>query len=141
MNIIKLIVVIVWALFLGLHTFTDNLEALLYYQTVNFTWDPSPDFLSFFNLSDLTLIHQYFYLVKFGHFAGFAIIDLLLFSLLKKHSRSLVISIGFAIFTEIAQLYFGRDGRLYDVIIDSMGIIMVYVLLRQIKTQSHESSI
>ncbi|MCQ6264721.1 VanZ family protein [Fictibacillus sp. WQ 8-8] len=130
MNTIKLLSVIAWALFLGLHTFTDSLEALLYHQKVNFTWDASPDLLSFFNLSDLTMIHQYFYIVKFGHFAGFAIMDLLLFSLLRKHRPALVLSVGFAVFTETVQLYMGRDGRLYDVVIDSLGILIVYLLLK-----------
>ncbi|MED2972878.1 VanZ family protein [Fictibacillus sp. B-59209] len=130
MNIFKFLIVIVWALFLGLHTFTDNLEALLSNQSIQFIWNASPDFLSFFNLSDLTVIHPYFYLVKAGHLIGFGILDLLVFVWLRNHGKSMLLTFCFAVFTEILQLYFGRDGRLYDVVIDSLGIVMVYQLLK-----------
>ncbi|WHY71982.1 VanZ family protein [Fictibacillus enclensis] len=139
MKTFKFLIVVAWTLFLGIHTFTDNLEALLGSQIIEFRLT-SPDFSHFFSFSDITLIHPNFILIKTGHFLGFAIMDLLLFAWLGKHGRAAVLSFGFAVFTEVMQLYFGRDGRLYDVIIDTMGIISVYVLLKSFKARRHESS-
>jgi VanZ family protein len=100
------------------------------FQSVGFHWNWRPDFLSFFNLNDLTMIHRHFVIVKLGHFTGFAIMDLLIYNLIHSHKRSILIAMIFAFMTEFLQLFFGRDGRLYDLCIDSMGIWCVYVVLR-----------
>ncbi|MEH7438588.1 VanZ family protein [Neobacillus drentensis] len=127
---LKVIPVIIWGFIILLHTWTSNLGALLRNQTFSFTWIVSPDYLSFFYLQDISTIHHYFIIVKTGHFVGFAIFDYLLFKWLNNHKRSLVISISFALITEILQLYFGRDGRMYDLVIDTLGILTVYFLLK-----------
>ena len=127
---LKIVPVIIWGFILLLHTWTSNLGTLLRNQSISFTWIASPDYLSFFYLQDISTIHHYFIIVKTGHFVGFAIFDYLLFKWLKNHKRSLVISISFALMTEILQLYFGRDGRMYDLVIDTMGIYSVYFLLK-----------
>jgi VanZ family protein len=126
----KIIPVIIWGIILLLHTWSSNLGALLRYQTISFTWVASPNYLSFFYLQDISTIHHYFIIVKTGHFVGFAIFDYLLFKWLRNHKQSLVLSISFALMTEILQLYFGRDGRMYDLVIDTMGIYSVYFLLK-----------
>ncbi len=140
MKNMRLFIVIVWALFLGLHTFTDNLENLLSHQSINFTWHSSPYYHNFFNVSDITWIHPNFYLIKFGHFIGFGILDLFIFLWLTSHRKSMLLTFNFAVFTEVLQLYFGRDGRLYDVIIDSLGIVMVYQMLKHL-SKSEKASI
>jgi uncharacterized membrane protein len=136
---LKIIPVIIWGFILLLHTWTSNLGALLRNQTFSFTWIASPDYLSFFYLQDISTIHHYFIIVKTGHFVGFAIFDYLLFKWLRNHKQSLVLSISFALMTEILQLYFGRDGRMYDLVIDTMGIYSVYYLLKShlLVKQSH----
>jgi len=126
----KLVPVIIWGFILLLHTWTSNLGVLLRDQEVSFTWVASPNFLSFFYLQDIGTIHHYFIIVKTGHFVGFAIFDYLLFKWLKNHKQSMILSISFALMTEILQLYFGRDGRMYDLVIDTMGIYSVYFLLK-----------
>jgi hypothetical protein len=124
----KLILVIIWGVILGINTWTANLEALLHLRAISFKWISSPYFLSFFYLEDISNIHTHFIMVKLGHFLGFAVLDLLLFNWTKSHKWSLMISIFFALLTEILQLFFGRDGRLYDLMIDSLGAIAVYFL-------------
>lgn len=126
----KLILVIIWGVILGINTWTTNLEALLHLQSISFKWISSPYFLSFFYLDDISQIHTHFIMVKLGHFLGFAVLDLLLFNWKKNHKWSLIISILFALLTEILQLFFGRDGRLYDLIIDSLGALSIYFLLK-----------
>lgn len=126
----KIVPVIIWGIILLLHTWTSNLGLLLRDQTVSFKWLVSPNYLSFFYLQDISTIHHYFIIVKTGHFIGFAIFDYLLYRWLKNHKWSMLISITFALMTEILQLYFGRDGRLYDLVIDSLGILTVYFILK-----------
>ncbi|EIT83996.1 hypothetical protein A374_18214 [Fictibacillus macauensis ZFHKF-1] len=132
MKFFKFLLVLSWGLFLCLNTFTDDLEELLSGERVGFVWNASPDYAAMLNMNDLTTIHPDFVIVKLGHLVGFGLFDLLVFWWLKRHVRSFFISVAFAIFTEIFQLYFGRDGRLYDIVIDSIGIILVFALLKRI---------
>jgi hypothetical protein len=111
-------------------TWTDNLGALIRFQSLGFKWVSSPNFWSFFYWADISKIHHNFVIVKIGHFIGFGIFDLLLFHWKSSHKEALGISFTFALLTEILQLFFGRDGRLYDLIIDSLGAISVYFLVK-----------
>ncbi|MFK9089931.1 VanZ family protein [Bacillus salipaludis] len=130
---VKMVLVILWGLFLLLNTWTENLEQLLELQSLGFKWVSTPDFKSFFYFYDLTLVHPDYLKVKLGHFIGFAIMDVLLFKLLRSHKYSIGISIIFAFLTEFLQLFFGRDGRLYDLIIDSLGVLTVFFILKKLK--------
>ncbi|WP_141432848.1 VanZ family protein [Bacillus sp. 03113] len=129
----KLLVAFIWAIILAFYTSVNNLEDLLALQSVTFKWNTSPDYASFFHFLDITKIHRYFVFVKVGHFIGFAILDLLLFNWLQNHKKSIFISITFAFLTEFFQFYLGRDGRLYDLIIDSLGVITVFLLIKIIR--------
>jgi hypothetical protein len=126
----KLLLVIIWGCILGLHTWTDNLGDLLRLQSIGFRWVSSPNFLSFFYFTDITRIHKYFVIVKTGHFIGFAIFDLLLFNWKKNHKVAIAIAVIFALTTEVLQLFMGRDGRLYDLMIVSLGVMTVYYILK-----------
>ncbi|WP_312469069.1 VanZ family protein [Neobacillus sp.] len=129
----KITLVVFWGIFLLLSTWTENLEQLLDLQSVGFSWVSKPDLLSFFYFNDLTLIHPDYLIVKLGHFIGFAVMDLLLFNLIKSHKFSIGLSISLALLTEILQLFFGRDGRLYDLVIDSLGVLLVFFILKKLK--------
>jgi hypothetical protein len=56
--------------------------------------------------------------------------DLFIFCFFKSHKYSIGISITFAFLTEFLQPFFGRDGRLFDLGIDSLGVISVYFLIK-----------
>ncbi|MBM4764467.1 VanZ family protein [Bacillus sp. B15-48] len=127
-------------------TLTENLYSLLVHKNVEFRWNSSPDFSSLFIINDIALIHTWWLLVKFGHFLGFAIFAFLLYLWMGNRLKATTISIIFAVFTEVLQLFFGRDGRLYDVLIDSMGILTALFLLNKYfsffvskKTLNHNS--
>ncbi|KLT18608.1 membrane protein [Neobacillus vireti] len=126
-------ITIFWVLFLLLNTWTESIERLIYLHTFGFRWISKPDFLSFLNFNDFTVIHPEFIKIKLGHFIGFAVLDFLLFNLIKRHKYSVCISIAFAFLTEILQLFFGRDGRLYDIMIDSLGVLSVFFILKRLK--------
>ena len=118
---LRFLMVLAWALILLVFTQTDNLNNLLLRSQIVFTWNPHPDFNEFFNWVDITHIHHDWIIVKLGHFIGFGLMDLLLFHWIRNKRFSLAYSIFFALLTEVLQLYLNRDGRLYDVIIDSAG--------------------
>jgi len=119
----RFIMVVVWALILGVFTCTGSLRALFYHQHIRFEWNPLPDFDDLFITNDFDTVHAHWVIIKFGHFLGFALLDILLYLYLKHRSSSVTISALFAVFTEILQLYFNRDGRLYDMAIDIAGVI------------------
>ena len=127
---IKVLMITLWGLFLLVNTWTESIERLIYLHSFGLKWVSNPDFWSFFKFNDLTLIHSEFIKIKLGHFVGFAIMDFLLFNLLRSHKYSIVLSVTFAFFTEFLQLFFGRDGRLYDLVIDSFGILSVFFILK-----------
>ncbi|MGM0880098.1 MAG: VanZ family protein [Bacillota bacterium] len=70
---------------------------------------------------------------KIGHFSGFAIFAVLLISQNKRMGKSIILAVVYAILTEFLQLYFGRHGRLYDIAIDTAGIICGVIILRMAK--------
>lgn len=131
--IIKILMLGSWGLFLLLNTWVESLEQLIDFQSFDFRWVSTPEFMSFFYFYDFTLFHEDYVIVKIGHFIGFAIMDTLFYNLLKSHKYSIGMSIIFAFLTEFLQLFFGRDGRFYDLIIDSLGVLSVFFILKKLK--------
>jgi VanZ family protein len=127
---IRLLLVIVWGLLLVVLTCTISLKLLYYYQVVHFSFNPHPKWSKFYTMADITKVHKDWVIVKIGHYVGFGIMDLLLYNLFRKHSYAVVISFLLALATEIIQMYFQRDGRLYDLIIDTLGIATSFILIK-----------
>jgi VanZ family protein len=127
---IRFVPVLLWAAVLFVFTCTVSLGLLVRHHFIIFAFNPDPNFREFFQMKDIRTVHQVWYVVKLGHFLGFAILDLLLYNWLRRKNATVVIAILFALATEIFQLYFNRDGRLYDVIIDSLGILFSYCLIK-----------
>ena len=121
----RYLLVFLWIIVLSVLTCTTNLEAFFKNYSIQFIFNPHPIYSNFF-IFDIDQIHPKWMLVKFGHFIGFGILELLILNLIRKHKAALCLAILFATSTEIFQLYFSRDGRLYDVIIDSLGAVLFY---------------
>ncbi|WP_186445522.1 VanZ family protein [Paenibacillus cremeus] len=119
--------VIGWAVILGVLTCDLSLNGLFYRQAIHFSINPHPDFFELFKL-DLRFVHSHWTIIKLGHFIGFAIMDALLWNMTRKRGASALLSIAFAVSTEILQLYFNRDGRIYDMLIDSAGVLASYYI-------------
>ncbi|XJZ26994.1 VanZ family protein [Bacillota bacterium Lsc_1132] len=49
--------------------------------------------------------------------------------MLKNHKTAVALSLSFAFATEFLQLFLGRDGRLYDLGIDTFGILSAYLCM------------
>lgn len=125
----RIVLALSWTGLLFIFTCTVSLSMLLKHQSIHFMFNPDPDFREFFNLMDINKIHHEWIIVKLGHFVAFAIMDALLFNLVRQKNTALLLSVLFAVATEIFQLYFHRDGRLYDVLIDTGGAAFTYWLL------------
>ncbi|MFB5189244.1 VanZ family protein [Alicyclobacillus fastidiosus] len=104
------------------------MRALLELSSLTFRLVPHPDWSAFFTL-DFQLGNPQWVITKLGHFSGFAIMDLLFLNCLKRGKLAVACSVVFAIGTEILQVPFGRDGRLYDVGIDTLGILCAGTLV------------
>ena len=127
---VRLLLVVIWAAVLFVLTCTFRLGLFLKTRVIHFVYNPHPNFREFFDMQDINSIHHVWIVVKLGHFAGFFLLDLLLYNLTRNKLVSLALAVAFAFGTEIFQLYFNRDGRLYDVLIDSAGILLSYWLIR-----------
>ncbi|WP_371916312.1 VanZ family protein [Paenibacillus sp. FSL H8-0259] len=90
---------------------------------------------NFHDLLKLDLTYTLGYIIrKIGHFTGFLIFGLLIFRIKKSFLISIIYSVIFAVSTEIVQLFFGRDGRLYDAVIDTAGILFGMIILYAYRT-------
>lgn len=142
--VLKNFSLIIWLIFLLLFTCASNSGFWFRNEMPNFHLLLNPDFKDLFKL-DFKSTSGYIF-QKIGHFIGFSILSLLHFWRNSKNVRnSIIFSVVFAMLTEILQLFFGRDGRLYDILIDSIGILSGILLLKSInmlkiiKKRTHQS--
>jgi hypothetical protein len=122
---LKLLLSFGWAILLFVFTCTDNLEALLSHQMVHFSWNPRPHLTDLLITKDAHFTDPYYLFIKFGHFCGFGFLFLLLYGWSKKRGPAALCTFIYAALTEILQLYFSRDGRLIDMGIDILGVLLV----------------
>ena len=114
-----------WAAILFVFTCTDSLTALMNHEVMQFHWTWQIHLRDLLVTNDAHLLSAYWLFIKAGHFSGFAVLDVLLTQLLRRSRSAAWLTILFAISTELLQLGFGRDGRLYDMGIDTLGVLFV----------------
>ncbi|MFC4810919.1 VanZ family protein [Paenibacillus sp. GCM10023250] len=130
---IRYVFTLLWGLFLFVCTCTYSFKRMIKHGTVGFHLNKHPDWHQLFQLplDDIHSFQMKWYLFqKLGHFTGFGILA----AILTGFGRSrfgLVLAFGYAVLTEVLQLYFSRDGRLFDVLIDGAGIVLAWTLLGQ----------
>ncbi|MCL6442903.1 MAG: VanZ family protein [Alicyclobacillus sp.] len=130
-RLLHLLVVLIWACILGYFIFSAkpfSTHLSSFHFTTNIRWRK-------LLIMDLHFTSQKWCISKVGHFLGFLTLDVLLFQLCRRRDVSAWIAILFGISTEFSQLFFGRDGRLYDMIIDSLGVALSYYI--QSRHQNH----
>jgi hypothetical protein len=121
----KRFLLLCWIVVLGVFLFDKNLDDLIFHHSIQFHWVNHPRFSDLFMIKDVKLTDPWWVFIKCGHFLGFSILELLLYSISKKRKFALIITILSAILSEILQLYFARDGRFLDMGIDSLGAFLV----------------
>ena len=107
---------------------THDIHGALFSEHFHFDVNPHPQFVDLFIFNDI-ILSPVWWVAKLSHFFGFAIFDGLLILLVRNKHITFGVSVAFAIFTEVIQLYFYRDGRLYDIIIDSFGAYLMYTVI------------
>lgn len=115
----RLVAVAVWATTLGYFTCSAN---PFQWNVSSFQFNLHANYADLF-LMDIHLRRMDWVVPKLGHFTGFVVMDLLLYSLVRRKWLAAFLAVLFAISTETFQLYFARDGRLYDMAIDSLGVL------------------
>jgi VanZ family protein len=116
------IYILLWAAAILILTCTANFSELMASGKVRFEWVGHPNFSELLFPLPLELSRG-FLLQKCGHAFAFLILTFLLQT--KFHSKAfiLILAIAFALLTEILQLYFSRDGRMFDMGFDLIGIL------------------
>ncbi|WP_269049808.1 VanZ family protein [Sporosarcina sp. G11-34] len=97
---------------------------------MKFKFESAPLFSDLFIISDIHLTSEFYLIQKIGHMAAFGLLYLFLFHWIKKPRLAFFCCGLFAFTTEVLQLYFNRNGRLFDVGIDLVGIFLAYLLSR-----------
>ena len=124
----KIFLVIFWAAGILVVMTTSNAEAFLYNQILHYELDLSQNFIDLFRLNDVALTDNFYLIQKLGHLLSFGILYMLLYNWLHTHSKALWYCIAFAISSEIIQLFFERNGRIFDMGVDFIGILLAYII-------------
>ncbi|TQR10148.1 VanZ family protein [Psychrobacillus soli] len=117
---------ILWSAWILVATTTSDPYIFLYDQVVQFSFEPSPNYLDLLITSDIALTSEFYIIQKTGHMLTFALLYTLYFRWWKRKGFALLVTGVYAAFTEILQLYFNRNGRLFDVGIDFLGIMVAF---------------
>ncbi|MEK4484710.1 VanZ family protein [Psychrobacillus sp. FSL H8-0484] len=121
-----------WSSFILVAICTFDAYAFLYNQVVGFTFQTNPNFSELFIINDMKLTEKFYVIQKTGHMICFAILYVLHLLWVRKYGIAFVLTVIFAAFTEILQLYFYRNGRLVDVAIDLVGISFAYLICKYV---------
>jgi len=119
----RVFLLLIWGGFIFICTCTSDFNILAETGEIRFLWDSQPDF------SELLLplpeeLNSAFILQKSGHIIAFLVLTVLLLEKIKSQAVGFALALICAVFTEFLQLYFGRDGRLFDIGIDTVGIFL-----------------
>jgi VanZ family protein len=130
------ILTVMWAVIILVGSCTSDPQLFIYNQYVNFEFEKSPNISQLLIISDFQLDSTFFLFQKIGHFAGFALLFFFLFNWIKNYKGTFVLCLMFALLTEILQLYFHRNGRFYDVGVDTIGMIFGYFMCHYLYTKA-----
>lgn len=125
----KPLLVFLWAAAIIVATCNNDAHAFLFDRIIDFSFNPSPDLADLLIFNDIDFTDSFYFIQKTGHFLSFALLYVLLFIWLRKRLWAASIAVAFAVLTEILQLYFERDGRLFDAFIDSLGVLLAILLV------------
>lgn len=120
--------VMAWAVVLFVFTCAANSSFWATGDLPIFHWTHSPDYHELLRM-DLKATYGFIFR-KIGHFSCFGFLAVLIYYRNKSVSKSIMYAIAYAVLTEFLQLYFARDGRIYDMFIDSAGIVVAAILVQ-----------
>ncbi|WP_245894444.1 VanZ family protein [Planomicrobium soli] len=112
---------------------TVDAYAFLVYRVIEFEFDPQPSFSELIIFSDIDFLDSFYFIQKTGHFISFGLLYVFVLNWLNNWKQALIICAVFAVSSEVLQLYFQRNGRLFDAFIDLCGIFLAYSICRYLK--------
>ncbi|WP_075617194.1 VanZ family protein [Paenisporosarcina indica] len=119
-----------WAVFIFVATCTSDAHAFLYDQEIQFTFEFAPNFMDLLITSDVHLMNEFYLIQKTGHVFTFGILYILHLLWVRNFGKAFALTGIFAAFSEVLQLYFNRNGRLFDVGVDFVGIFVAYLFCK-----------
>ena len=132
---ISFIYTLLWAALIIIATCNSDPRAFLFAGAVSFHIEIMPNFRDLLILSDISFESKFYLLQKIGHFLSFGVLYGLLIMWIKRPNQAFVLCAVFALFTEVLQLFFRRNGRLFDVGIDLLGVLLAYQLCMYVSRQ------
>lgn len=126
-----LLAALFWAAGILVVMCTSSAQAFMYEQTLNYELNFTPDLSDLFITSDVDLTDAFYLLQKAGHILSFGILYIFVFNWLRNHYKALSLCILFAFCSEVLQLFFERNGRLFDVGVDLIGLLLAVAIIRQ----------
>ncbi|AIU83554.1 putative integral inner membrane protein [Bacillus velezensis UCMB5036] len=126
-----------WLVFVFVSALTESFHDMVVSQTVSFRFTPHPDVSGFFVFDMAELAIPEAAIQKLGHAFSFFVLAYLFFRERRRMKRAVLYALAAAFLTEIVQLFFGRNGCLRDVLIDSLGIAAFCALQRKKHTAKH----
>jgi len=129
-----------WAVIILIAGCTSDAHAFLYEQLIEFNVEIAPNFRDLLITNDIHINNKFYVIQKIGHISAFGLLFFLLLNWLRRFNIALMLCGTFAFMTEVLQLFFSRNGRLYDVGIDIVGILFSYVMCRAIFLKTKEVS-
>ncbi|MCY8488896.1 VanZ family protein [Bacillus atrophaeus] len=127
-----------WTIFILISTCTESFHDMVVSQTVAFRFRPNPDPSDFLAFDITELADPEATIQKLGHAFSFFVLTYLLMKQWGSVKTAAAGSLAFAFFTEIVQLFFSRNGCIRDVLIDSIGIALFWLLLVFARRRKHE---
>ena len=125
-----------WAAFIVIATCTSDAHAFLFEQAIQFNFKTSPNFMELLITSDIHFKEKFYQIQKAGHIISFGVLFVLHFIWMKKLGIAFALTVICAAFSEILQLYFQRNGRLFDIGVDLVGIGLALLVCISIRCQA-----
>lgn len=122
MIIFRAMFLIIWAGVIFLLTCVSNFRELTNSREIEFTFQGSPDLSMFF--SKIPVLTDGFVIQKMGHILAFLFLAIIVYSCFQSYYITFCVCVFYGFITEFLQLYFSRGGRLFDVGIDAVGVLI-----------------
>lgn len=127
----------IWAAIMLVAGCTYDAHAFLYDQVIGFNFEVAPNFRDLLITNDIHVTKEFYVIQKMGHIFAFVVLYFLLLSWIKRDGTAFILCGMFALYTEILQLYFSRNGRIFDVGVDLVGILISYLICKFILLNSN----
>jgi VanZ family protein len=123
---------VLWGVVIFVCVCTVNFQQLLDHGMVSFQFNRHPILSDYLIVNDISLHSRIYVTQKIGHFSCFFVLTLIATIGVRGGAafrRGVLIAVGYAVFTELLQPFFGRDGRIVDMFIDSAGIVLAATIV------------